>query len=73
MNTDAIVNAANKELVAGGGVCGAIFNKAGYNDLSNECRKIGSCNTENAVTTNGTENASKKYSHERVSGMIKEL
>ena len=29
-NVDAIVNAANKYLAAGSGVCGAIFAKAGY-------------------------------------------
>lgn len=38
---DAIVNAANKNLMAGGGVCGAIYNKAGYEELSDACSKIG--------------------------------
>ena len=37
---DAIVNAANRYLEAGGGVCGAIFNKAGYNELTEACQKI---------------------------------
>ena len=38
---DAIVNAANRNLMAGGGVCGAIYNKAGYEELSDACSKIG--------------------------------
>ncbi len=34
---DAVVNAANKYLAAGGGICGVIFQKAGYSQLQNAC------------------------------------
>jgi O-acetyl-ADP-ribose deacetylase (regulator of RNase III) len=37
---DAIVNAANRDLQAGGGVCGAIFCRAGYAKLQEACNKI---------------------------------
>ena len=37
LTQDAIVNAANNCLWAGGGICGAIFDKAGYEELSKAC------------------------------------
>ena len=38
-NVDAVVNAANKHLMAGGGICGVIFGKAGAKDLAEACSK----------------------------------
>ncbi|MDD3920083.1 MAG: macro domain-containing protein, partial [Eubacteriales bacterium] len=42
---DAVVNAANSALAAGGGVCGAIFAAAGAAELTAACRAIGGCET----------------------------
>ena len=53
LDTDTIVNAANDGLWAGGGVCGAIFEAAGHEQLQAACNKIGHCDTGSAVITPG--------------------
>ena len=51
IEADAIVNAANSALKAGGGVCGAIFRAAGVEALTQACDAIGNCPTGEAVIT----------------------
>ena len=51
MKADVIVNAANERLLAGGGVCGAIFKAAGAERLGAACAAIAPCPTGHAVAT----------------------
>lgn len=38
-DVDVIVNAANKHLAKGGGICGVIYSKAGVDELTNACKQ----------------------------------
>ena len=53
MKVDAIVNAANTELLMGGGVCGAIYRAAGEAELKSACDKLAPIRTGEAVITPG--------------------
>lgn len=52
METDAIVNAANNDLILGGGVAGAIRRKGGE-EIQGECNAIGSIPVGYAAITGG--------------------
>lgn len=63
LKVDAIVNAANSDLIPGAGVCGAIFLRAGMEKMMLACEQIGYCATGNAVITDGFDLPAKYVIH----------
>ena len=62
LDLDCIVNAANEDLLPGGGVCGAIHQAAGK-ELALECKRIGHCGVGEARITNGYDLKAKHVIH----------
>jgi O-acetyl-ADP-ribose deacetylase (regulator of RNase III) len=68
MDTDAIVNAANNDLMLGAGVAGAIARKGGE-DIQHECNAIGSIPVGYAAITGGGKLKAKYVIHAASMGL----
>lgn len=72
LNVDAIVNAANIDLIEGGGICGQIFKASGRDKLKEACDKLSPIKTGEAVITDGF-NLKQKYIIHTAGPIYKEI
>ncbi|KWZ90279.1 macro domain protein [Anaerococcus hydrogenalis] len=63
LKVDAIVNAANVDLIEGGGICGQIFEKAGRDKLKKACQILSPIKPGEAVITDGFDLYQKNIIH----------
>lgn len=62
LNVDVVVNAANKMLLSGGGICGVIYRKAGFKELDKACQEYKTpLNDGDAVITPSFNMKNSKY------------
>ena len=71
MKVDAIVNAANTELLMGGGVCGAIFNATGAKELQEACDKKSPIKTGDAGRNNSYHEIYRRKRHRCVFSRVR--
>lgn len=63
LDVDAIVNTTNESLKPIGAVCKHIFDMAGYDELVDECKTIGHCDTGSSIVTSGYKLKAKHIIH----------
>lgn len=63
IKVDAVVNAANTDLIMGGGVCGDLFRAAGAERLQSACARLAPIRTGEAVVTPGFDLPAKYIIH----------
>ena len=63
LNVEAIVNSADEDLKCSGSIAKSVFEKAGYDELTKECKEIGKCEVGQVAVTSGHKLKAKNIIH----------